>query len=308
LPRFSTKPFRSAIALRRIFLLALAPTLCAALLCRPLLAAAASPSAKAALPAAKAATPPAPQGAGVTVLVYHEVVTDNRAEGETSISLAHFTEQMELLADEGFVTVGIDDLVRFMKGEIALPAKAVVITFEDGWKSALNATPILDRHRFKASFWIITGNGIGGDYLGWGDIEKLAGNPRFEIHSHTVSHPWDPKNNLVTWVQGAGKEDGRRDALHELSESKRVLEQRLGRPVPYLAWPSGWFDDTLVALAQQAGYTALLTTESGVNRRGDDVLRIKRTVVDGACDLLTFRRTVATGRHHVCQTHSRSSQ
>ena len=278
------------------FVRTLGSVLRVALLCAPLLAQAAAPA-----PAKPAA---APSGAGVAVLIYHEVVTDNRAEDQTTISLAHFTEQMELLADEGFVTVSVDELVRFMKGEIALPPNAVAIAFEDGWRSGLNATPILDKHGFKASFWIITGNGIGGDYLGWSDIEKLASNPRFGIYSHTVSHPWDPRNNLVTWVQGANKEEGRRDALHELSESKRVLEQRLGKPVPYLAWPSGWFDDTLIGLAQQAGYTALLTSEPGVNRRGDDVLRIRRTFVDGSCDLLTFRRTVATGREHVCQTRN----
>ena len=51
-----------------------------------------------------------------------------------------------------------------------------------------------------------------------------------------------------------------------------------------------------------------MTTEPGLNRRGEDVLRIRRTVVDGACDLLTFRRTVTTGRAHVCQTRSRSAQ
>src|SRR5262249_19389526 len=140
----------------------------------------------------KSAPPPAaPQGPGVTVLVYHEVVTDNRVEGVTTITAAHFAEQMELLADEGFVTVGIADLVRHMKGEATLPAKAVVLTFEDGWRSALNATPILDRLKLKASFWIITGNGIGGLYLDWSDIERLAANPRYEVYSHTVSHPWD---------------------------------------------------------------------------------------------------------------------
>jgi len=292
--RFPVRTSGAVGALRRLL-----AALGATLLWTPLLAPAATP----------APPRPAPSGgAGVAVLIYHEVVTDNRPEGDTAITLAHFTEQMELLADEGFATVSVGDLVRFMKGEIALPPNAVVLTFEDGWKSALDAVPVLDRHRFKASFYVITGNGIGGDYLGWSDIDKLAGNPRFEIYSHTVSHPWDPRNNLVTWVQGSGKEEGKRDALHELSQSKRVLEQRLNRPVPVLAWPSGWFDDTLVALAQQAGYTALLTTEPGLNRRGDDVLRIRRTFVDGTCDLLTFRRTVATGQYYSCQKQARSSQ
>jgi len=165
--------------------------------------------------------------------------------------------------------------------------------------------PVLDKHKLKASFWIITGNGIGGLYLDWSDIERLAANPRYEVYSHTVSHPWDPNNNLVTWVQGPAKDEGRRDALNELAESKRVLEQRLGKPVPYLAWPSGWYDDTLVGLAKEAGYTALLTTEPGLNRRGDDVLRIHRTIVDGGCDLLTFRRTVETGYAFTCKQRQR---
>jgi hypothetical protein len=93
--------------------------------------------------------------------------------------------------------------------------------------------------------------------------------------------------------------------MYELSESKRVLEQRLARPVPFLAWPAGWFDDNLVKLAQDAGYTALLTTEGGLNRRGDDALRIRRTFVNGACDLLTFRRTLASGQTYTCQPRSR---
>ncbi|MBV9890499.1 MAG: polysaccharide deacetylase family protein, partial [Rhizobacter sp.] len=206
---------------------------------------AASLAALAATP--RSASPPAAsQGGGVTVLVYHEVVTDNRVEGTTAITAQHFAEQMELLADEGFVTVSVADLVRHMKGEAALPAKAVVLTFEDGWRSALNAMPALDKYKQKASFWIITGNGIGGLYLDWSEIERLAADPRYEVYSHTVSHPWDPNNNLVTWVQGANKEEGKRDALNELAESRRVLEQRLGKPVPYLAWPSGWYDDTLI--------------------------------------------------------------
>jgi peptidoglycan/xylan/chitin deacetylase (PgdA/CDA1 family) len=282
-----------ASAIRRF----LGAALCGAVLCAPLPGAAATAAAKPALT----------QRAGIPVLIYHEVVTDSRAEGETVISLANFTEQMQLLADEGFTTVGVDELARFMKGEITLPAKAIVLTFEDGWKSVLNATPVLERLAFKASFWIITSNGIGGDYLGWGDIEKLAANPRFEIYSHTVSHPWDERNNLVTWVQDKSNERGRADALYELSESRRVLEQHLGRPIRYLAWPSGWFNDTLVSLAQEAGYSGLLTAESGLNRPGDDVLRIKRTFVDGSCDMLTFRRTVTTGQYYVCQANARAA-
>jgi hypothetical protein len=159
--------------------------LCAAALCAALPGWTATPTAKSAAPS---------QRAGVPVLVYHEVVTDFRAEGDTVIALANFTEQMQLLADEGFVTVSVDELARFMKGEINLPAKAIVLTFEDGWKSALNATPVLERLGFKASFWIITSNGIGGDYLGWSPT-------RASRSTRTPSRI--PGTSATTWSPGS---------------------------------------------------------------------------------------------------------
>ena len=44
-----------------------------------------------------------------------------------------------------------------------------------------------------------------------------------------------------------------------------VFEEKLFRPVPYLAWPRGLYNDELIRLAQKVGYTALLTVDEGFN-------------------------------------------
>jgi peptidoglycan/xylan/chitin deacetylase (PgdA/CDA1 family) len=115
-----------------------------------------------------------------------------------------------------------------------------------------------------------------------------------------MTHPWDPADNLVTWVEGKvpGKDAER--ARAELVDSKRELERHLYRPVNYLAWPCGWYDEALVRLAVDAGYRALLTAEAGLNAPHGDVLRIKRTFVDGSCGLDEFAMTVVDGRDRVC--------
>jgi peptidoglycan/xylan/chitin deacetylase (PgdA/CDA1 family) len=248
----------------------------------------------------------APAPAGIPVLIYHEIATDGRPAGETVISLERFEEQMRHLAAEGYRTLSVDELVAVMRGRRA-PRKAVVLTFDDGWKSALNAVPILERYRMKASFWIITGAGIGIDYLEWSDIEQLARNPLFQVESHTVTHPWDPKDNLVTWLAGSvpGKDSAAVRA--ELVESKAALERRLGRRVDYLAWPVGWYTDEMVRMAKEAGYRALLTAEDGGNAPGDDVFYIKRVFVDGACDMASFRRLLKEPAYRPCQTSGRST-
>ena len=243
----------------------------------------------------------------IPVLIYHEIVTDpKRAPGETVIALERFEEQMRHLASEGWQTISIDELVAIMGNERPAPPRAIVLTFDDGWKSVLNAVPVLERHRMQASFWIITG-AIGNDYLEWSDVERLARNPRFQIGSHTVSHPWDAKDNLVTWLAAPRPGKDRAAVRAELAGSKAALEAHTGRRVDYLAWPVGWYTEEMVQLAKDVGYRALLTAEDGGNAAGDSVFHIRRVFVDGACDMASFRRILVEPAYRPCQKSGRST-
>ncbi|EMJ96031.1 polysaccharide deacetylase family protein [Leptospira alstonii] len=245
-----------------------------------------------------------PNPNGIPVLIYHEIITDSsKTPGETVITLEKFEEQMKYLFSKGYNPITMKDLLLYIRNKKVLPDKSLVLNFDDGWKNVLNAVPILDRYSFPASFWIIAGpTGIGkGEYLEWSDIQELAKNPRFEIGSHTYSHPWNPKDNLVTWVDNRVDGKSKKDALFELKESKRILESKLGVLVEYLAWPCGWYNDQLIDLAQQSGYKAILTTEDGTNLPGGDPLRIKRVFIDGKCDLESFIQQLENPRYIVCQ-------
>ncbi len=239
---------------------------------------------------------------GVPVLMYHELVTDpSRPLGETVVPLDKFKAQMAFLAAEGYHTISMDELVAHMKWGAPLPNRPVVLTFDDGWRNALQAVPVLREHGFKASFWIIAGpKGIGGDYMDWQDIRALAGTPGIEVQSHSMSHPWDPKSNLVTWMSGQPKGHDQREVEAELRESRLILQQQLGRSVRYFAWPCGWFTDPMVDMAKGLGYTALLTAMEGLNRQGGDVMRIRRTFIDGNCGMQEFKQSVQDGRYRVC--------
>ena len=94
------------------------------------------------------------------------------------------------------------------------------------------------------------------------------------------------------------------DSIDALKESRRILEQHLGRPVRYLAWPCGWYNDTLVRMAVDTGYEVLLTVKQGVNRPGQDLRYVRRTCVNGACDLAVFAKQLRDGRYRVAGSSS----
>ena len=89
--------------------------------------------------------------------------------------------------------------------------------------------------------------------LGWDEVQILAREPDVSIGAHTLSHAILAKCHATT-------------AMREITESKVVLERRLGRPVRHLAYPFG--DPSAVGvrefrLARQAGYATAITSRPG---------------------------------------------
>jgi len=237
----------------------------------------------------------------IPVLTYHQVVAEGEPGGPTRISLARFTEQMDYLHQAGYRTLDVQQLLAVMAGGPA-PPRPVVISFDDGWTSQRQALEVLRRRGQRAVLFVFPG-GLGdpwGNHLHWDALGAIAVDPLFEVQAHTLTHPGEAGDNLLAWLDGRTPGRGRDDVVRELVESRQLLEQRLGVSVDAMAWPGGWHDPRLAALAEAAGYRALFTLDDGANAPGDDPARIRRLLVDGTCDLAAFRRQLAEHRHSHC--------
>ena len=239
----------------------------------------------------------------VPVLMYHEI-TDGRTPGDqTRISLQRFEEQMDWLVENNYNSLSLDELIACIQGA-RVPDKSFVLTIDDGWKSQLQILPVLRRHNFKAAFFVFPGMGIEdpyGDYLDWQELQGISDDPNFEVQAHSMTHPWDEDSNLVAWVEGHTPGKDRTDAEYELKQSKLILEQRLGVPVNYFAWPAGYFNETLIQMATDSGYQALFTIMDGATRPGGDRREIPRVFINGACELEGFKQTLREYREVPCQ-------
>jgi peptidoglycan/xylan/chitin deacetylase (PgdA/CDA1 family) len=94
-----------------------------------------------------------------------------------------------------------------------------------------------------------------GLFMSWDQIRKLHGMGH-TIGAHSVTHP----------VMATLPAESQRS---ELAGSKQVLEERIGAPVQFFAYPFGkrrlTYDDTTAALAAEAGFLAALSNEGGWN-------------------------------------------
>ena len=90
------------------------------------------------------------------VLMYHKV--NDLSPNPITVPTAVFAQQMELLGELGYVVVSLDDVLDHYLEGTPLSERAVLITFDDGYRDNLeNALPILQRHRYPAVLFVPIG-------------------------------------------------------------------------------------------------------------------------------------------------------
>jgi peptidoglycan/xylan/chitin deacetylase (PgdA/CDA1 family) len=246
------------------------------------------------------------------VLMYHKV--NDLWPNPTTVPTAVFAEQMSLLGELGYTPVSLDAVLAHYLEGAPLPSRAVLLTFDDGYRDNLqNALPILREHGYPAVLFVPVGFlddtrplpheeslrllGIRNETVDWEELAELeAGGIRVE--SHGIGHR--PLSEL---------DPG--EATREIALSKLRLEERLGREVAAFAFVKGSLADYRpehASLVQQAGYRLAFTSVSGANGPATDRFRLRRynvepypartfeLVLSGACDLIAVKDTVA-GTH-----------
>jgi peptidoglycan/xylan/chitin deacetylase (PgdA/CDA1 family) len=200
--------------------------------------------------------------------MYHRVGPEPRGPAITdalTVSPAAFATEMLWLRAAGYDAITQLQLFDALERGARLPRRPVLITFDDGYRDVLwNAAPLLRHLGMPATAYVITGRVSGADpsFLTWAEL-RLLERDGFTIGSHTVHHL------ELTQLP-------RQLAFDELVASRRALEQRLGREVPWLAYPAGREDAAVVALARRAGYVLAVTTTPGDTQSALHPLELQR--------------------------------
>jgi poly-beta-1,6-N-acetyl-D-glucosamine N-deacetylase len=237
-----------------------------------------------------APSPSAKPGTEFRVLCWHDV--PDRADGdEYAVSLGSFIRQMDYLVAQGFSFVSVDRILRSSSGALPLPEKAVLLTFDDAYRSFYsNVFPILKARGLPCVLAVVSS---WPDYpegraertpplMSWSEIREVADSGLVEIASH--SHDGhkavaaDPYGSTAPALASReydasarayeAAEDYEARVMKDLRSSARVIEARVGRAPRVLAWPYGRYTELGISLAARAGFSMQLTLNSGLGDSG----------------------------------------
>jgi peptidoglycan/xylan/chitin deacetylase (PgdA/CDA1 family) len=179
------------------------------------------------------------------------------------VSERRFRIQLRQLRAEGFETIDLPTAVRGLQGKREIPRRSVVITFDDGHRSFLDmGVRALTDFGFQATMFVIT-NRVGRDgYLSWNQIRELS-DLGMAFEPHGTDHA------ILTRIP--------LDAMRqEIEDSKRVLEEQLGRPARCFAYRGGHFNEQVRAAVRDAGYECAVCSRQGLNHTDADLFALLR--------------------------------
>ena len=230
-------------------------------------------------------------GVRVAVLGYHEF-SETQPETAMRIRTSKFRKQLEIIGQLGITVISLDDFIAWKRGDLSLPEKCVLLTFDDGWLSVYTeAFPILKEFGLPFTLYLYQ------DYVDGGGRalttpmirEMLAYGAT--LGSHSVTHPLP---SFVKRKRAEGADVFDAYLRVELGQSREFLASRFDVPVTTYAYPGGFLTEEMLTLAPELGYTHLFTVEPGKVRRASPDLALPRYMILGNYDRIfefatTFR-------------------
>ena len=221
----------------------------------------------------------------VPVLAYLKLA--EKKSGRLVVSRSAFENQMRFLKVNGYNPVSIDSFMDYLQLKSGLPPKAVLITFDNGWRSVYEiAYPILKKYHFPATVFIYTKFIGAPKALSWNQLKEMASHG-ISVQSQTLS-----LTDLTRLASSANLQDHIRLIEKELGQSKAIIQKNLGKPCRYLAYPFGRTNDLVIALAKKFGYKAGFTLNRGSNPFFVDNFKVRRSMIYSHYDLARFSRNL----------------
>jgi biofilm PGA synthesis lipoprotein PgaB len=224
------------------------------------------------------------------VISYHSVLLHPSPNDPLSISQSLFAEQMEYLKSHGYHPVSLDDILKAGEGQVQLPERAVLLTFDDGYTSYYEfVAPLLKEYGYPSLVAIIGAfvdnppANLTEPLMNWGQIRDVSRSRLVEVISHTYglhkSLQYTPQGNVgaAARVRAYHKDTNSyesEDAFRKRVEAdfraqERLFRKKLGVKPRAVVWPYGRFTSTGEEAARKAGYAATFSLEDGYGDSGN---------------------------------------
>ena len=138
------------------------------------------------------------------------------------------------------------------------------------------AAPILKEAKFNATFYVTAGFIGKAGYMSSAQIRELQAHS-FEIGCHSMTHAYLDDLDIPA-------------LRREIFDSKKILEDVVGRKIEHFSCPGGRYNDQARDLIQEAGYVSMATSRVRANSAATDPYSLGRVAILRDTSVTAFGR------------------
>lgn len=215
---------------------------------------------------------------GIPIVMYHYVYSADNPPDDLNSNYILDTDldaQLQYLAENDYYFPSYPELKAFIEGTHSLPAKSIVLTFDDGQSGVFTlGGPLFEKYHIPVTSFIICNNSDAGD------VVVTYQNPYISFQSHSFG------------MHQAGGTVGHGGLISALSKDEIIedlehAQQILGTTEAF-AYPFGDVTDDGRAAVEEAGILCAFTTKNAWAHVGDDVRSLPRVRMNGDTSLDGF--------------------
>lgn len=258
----------------------------------------------------------------LTILCYHEISERSEAlDAGYTVTPTQLVRHLDWLKNNGYHFVSMDDVLADHAGTKALPEKAILLSFDDGYQSVYTQVfPLLKMFNAPAVIalvgsWLEEKDSVDfdgrkiprKDFLTWAEIQEMQDSGLVEVASHSyalhrgmVGNPQGNKEPAATTrlydsvTQRYESESSyQQRVLSDLKHNTRLLKSRLGKAPRIMVWPYGSHNAIARAIAAKVGMPITLTLDDGANTTDMPINRLRRVLIEGPMTTLGLEREIS---------------
>lgn len=220
------------------------------------------------------------------ILMYHHIrnlaADANSLERGLTVEPAVFRQQLALLRFWGYTPINLYALQSALTTGAPLPAKPIVLTFDDGYRDNYEVLfPLMQEFGFTGTLFLTTQFMDEGrpEYMTWAMAQEMA------------TAGWDLEPHTKTHASMAGQP--KPFVIYEILGSKQTVEYYTGRSTYFFAYPGGDYDAQAQQVLRDLGFWGAVTTDFARTHTLQNPYIYGRVRINGGETLLDFSQRLA---------------